>query len=221
MKKISLILLSITALFNTSAPMAKAKPDAKNNAAITVAAAKLQAKPIVFFNRNMLYPDEDCSPGKCIVIKKASSLEMGDIINEQRNEQEKNNKKHEQATQEWNKAIQEWKEKKITQAMLDKARAKKEVSWAEFQKSTDEMNQKCGQKYNALEQKIKEVEEVIAKKLGACAVFECSSSPIFLIDPLYDITQEVIDVLNKEYIESNAKKPTCNHCCDARCPHKQ
>ena len=195
MKKISLILLLITAAFNTSAPMAKSKTAAKINPAIAVANAKLQAKPILFFDTSEFYVEREASityPGS--VIRASKSVEMNEI--------------------------EEAMENEMKDFML-----KSQQIGADSQKLCDEANASNRQqnmKREKLMKKLRAIKEAIAKRLNGCAVLEYNapSSSIIVVDPAYDITQEVFDTLNKEYQDSQSKKPTCKHSCDVHCPTK-
>lgn len=51
------------------------------------------------------------------------------------------------------------------------------------------------------------ISATIAKRLGACAVLTSQREISIYVDPAYDITQEVVDALNQEYLKLHAKKP--------------
>jgi ankyrin repeat protein len=57
--------------------------------------------------------------------------------------------------------------------------------------------------YSELRKKIQLVLPNIAGKLGVCAILEYSCESY--VDPSYDITSQVIDILNQEYLKSHVK----------------
>ena len=196
MKKISLLLLSITAGFNMCGAMAS--KNKITNPAIVVAALKLQAKPILFFNTERINVEREwLMTGNVVpingyskLVRASESLEMNDI----------DTRRH-QADQEYRKASQECQTNKIT----------------------DEHNAiiaQLSQQETGVLKKIRTIKEAIDKRFGACAVFEYVAhyNDIICVDPAYDITQEVFDTLNKEYKESKSQKAKCNHC-SVHCPH--
>lgn len=181
--------------------------NAKVNPVTAIAASKLKAKPILFFNVDRLSAFTDFETG---ILQSSKSDEMNDI-----------EKPRYQAYQEFQLKIQE---------ICD--RAKGADSYGQRKQLTDEYNAESYAKYNQPQEEVRKKIAIIAAsistRLGACVVLnyntnsliETSSLMIDCIDPAYDITQEVYDTLNKEYKDSKAQRSTCNQSCCIHCPHR-
>lgn len=74
MERISIFILAALGIINPAVPMAKSKTTAKVHPAVSVATAKLQAKPILFFNTTGISPELDYTTGK--IIKSGKSDEF-------------------------------------------------------------------------------------------------------------------------------------------------
>lgn len=195
----------------------------KTNPAAAIVALKLQAKPIVFFNTEELHAERDYQTG--YLIRSSKSDEMNDI--------EKARYQHSLSEQASRKALEDkmnagrlqLNNKQITQEAWDK----------EYKRLCDEstkMSHESCEKTNALSRqeqavpkKIAEICGKVSKRLGACAFFYYNPNAeawyfAMCVDPEYDITQEVLDTLNKEYNESKSQKNLCNNSCCDHCPLK-
>lgn len=166
MKKISFILLLISALFNRSNSMEKLKNAYKANPAMA-AAVRLQAKPILFFNYSVLYT------------KSTEWIYLNNLIGSSYEKRDKCGNEQEA-----------------------------QILYDQIKEAHIELEN--------IENKVKKIFQSVCKKYDASAILVSSG----YVDPSYDITQEVIDTLNKEYETSQSKKPTCNHGCDVHCPTK-
>lgn len=219
MKKISLFLLLIITGVNTCGAMIV--KNTKINPAMVVAASKLQAKPIVFFDIKDLNSQRDYQTG--YLIQSSKSDEMNDIEAEMYKAQKDYSFKSESLGAEQQAIYNKYCANQITQTVYQQEILKINDK---SQKISDEINASSS-KYETsrieVKKKIANICATIAKRLGACAFFYYQPGALVggdllyaCVDPAYDITQEVFDTLNKEYKESKAKK--CSHC-DVHCPH--
>lgn len=232
MKQITLILLLVTA-YNTSTPMAKTKMAAKPSAAMAVATAKLQAKPIVFFDiADLTYEySKEIKEGKLShETFVAKSVEANDIANEIRMLHEELQFERDDLNNKLSVLLKKLEGGDITHAtytkeskpLYDALNSLHGWAGSEIDSRVLRTQKLWLEITNDIPQKFKICAKAIALKKGAYAAFEYNSNSlweqIFCVDKAYDITDEVIDTLNKEYKESQSKKHACTHCCHAHCP---
>ncbi len=224
MKRIKLLIFLVITAVNTCGAAAN---NSKQNTALAVVVSKLQAKPMVFFNTERLNCEID---NQVRNIKKASaSNEINDAETKLCNVDREFWAKHIALDDKQTETMKKYNQQKISADACN----------AECKKISDEREQlnaernanimRFRQQQKDVLKKITIIAESIAKRLGACGI--ASYNPdhyqlmlqiptIACVDSAYDITDEVLDTLNKEYTETKDEKPKCNHC-GIHCPHKQ
>lgn len=226
MKRISLfILLSIAGVNNCCAIDVTTIDPMVTVAPVVVAASKLQAKLIVFFNADNLFCNMDYQTGD--ITTSSKSYEMNDLSNKLYHVEKEYQKKYGDLQDEYNQARNKWSNQQISQADIQATHTKYNSQRQQLDNERSSAMQKLGSQHTDVQKKITAIAIAIAKRMGACGVLNYSSaqyvgaSPLIAcMDPEYDITQEVFDTLNNEYNKDKPQKPACNNSCCVHCPLK-